>query len=83
MTARNDIPANSPQPLFTFDFAAPGASGIVLIDGKSIKTFKNETHLLVHAHVLAGDHRFDLHLDKPAANTFMSSKDDFKYCQPK
>jgi hypothetical protein len=83
MTARKAIPTNSSQPLFTFDFAAPSASGVVLIDGKTVKTFRDEQHLLVYTHVLAGDHRFILRLDKPAANTLMSSNDDFKYCQPK
>jgi hypothetical protein len=82
MTARNDIPLASSQPLFTFGFAVPGASGVVSIDGKTIKTFKDEQHLLIYAHVLAGDHTFNLRLDKPAANTLMSSHDDFKYCQP-
>jgi hypothetical protein len=83
MTAHRDIPANSTQPLFTFNFTAPGASGVVLIDGKTVKTFQNEQHLLIRAGVHAGDHRFVLHLDKSAENTFMSSNDDFKYCQPK
>jgi hypothetical protein len=83
MTAHRDIPANSTQPLFTFNFAAPGASGVVLIDGKTVRTFQNEQHLLIHASVHAGDHRFVLHLDRPAENAFMSSNDDFKYCPPK
>jgi hypothetical protein len=47
MTAHRDIPANSTQPLFTFNFAAPGASGVALIDGKTVKTFQNEQHLLI------------------------------------
>jgi len=83
MTARKAIPPNSSQPLFTFDFAAPGASGVVLIDGKTVKAFRDEQHLLIYADVVAGDHRFILRLDKPAANTLMSSNDNFKYCQPK
>ena len=83
MTAHRDIPADSTQPLFTFNFAAPGASGVALIDGKTVKTFQNEQHLLLRAGVSAGDHRFVLHVDKPAENTFMSSSEDFKYCQPK
>jgi hypothetical protein len=83
MTAHRDISANSTQPLFTFDFAAPGASGVALIDGKTVKTFRNEQHLHIHARVPAGDHMFVLHLDRSAENTFMSSSDDFKYCQPK
>ena len=81
MNARKDIAPNSAQPLFTFDFAAPGASGVVLIDGKTIKSFENERHLLIYARVLAGDHRFNLRLNRPAANTLMSSNDDFKYCK--
>jgi len=80
MTARKDIPLNSAQPLFTFDFAAPGASGVVLIDGKTATTFKDKQHLLVSAQVSRGDHRFILRLDEPATLTLMSSNDDFKYC---
>ena len=83
MTADRDIPANSTQPLFTFNFAPPGASGVARIDGKTVKTFHNEQHLLIRAHVSRGDHRFILNVDRPAENTFMSSSDDFKYCQPK
>jgi len=83
MTAHRDIPANSTQPLFTFNFAAPGASGVASIDGKTVTTFRNEQHLLIRARVAAGDHRFVLHVDSPAENTFMSSNDDFKYCQAK
>jgi len=82
MTARKDIPQNSSLPLFTFNFAAPGASGTVLLDGKAIKTFKDERHLVVYENVLAGDHRFELRLDKAASNTAMSSHSEFKYCQP-
>jgi hypothetical protein len=82
MTARRDIPANSTQPLFTFNFAAPGATGVASIDGKPVKTFENEQHLVIRATVSAGDHKFVLHVDKPAENTYMSSSDDFKYCQP-
>ena len=81
MTARKDIPLTSSQPLFTFDFAAPGASGVVLIDGKTIETFKGEEHLRIHANVLAGVHQFNLRLDRPADITLMSSHDDFKYCR--
>jgi hypothetical protein len=83
MTAHRDITANSAQPLLTFNFAAPGASGVALIDGTPVKTFKNEQHLLIRARVSKGDHRFVLYMDKAAENTFMSSSDDFKYCQPK
>jgi hypothetical protein len=82
MTARKDIPINSSVPLFTFDFAPPGASGAVLIDGKAVKTFKDERHLAVYENVSAGNHTFQLRLDKPASNTSMSSHNDFKYCQP-
>jgi hypothetical protein len=83
MTAHRDISANSTQPLFTFKFAMPGASGLASIDGKTVQTFRNEQRLLIRAQVPAGDHRFILHVDKPAEITFMSSNDDFKYCQPK
>jgi len=83
MTAQRDIPSNSVQPLFVFDFAPPGASGIALIDGRVVKIFKNEQHLSIHAHVIAGDHHFVLHLDRPAESTFMSSNDDIEHCQPK
>jgi hypothetical protein len=81
MTAKRDIPSDSVQPLLTFHFARPGASGVALIDGKVVKIFKNEQSLSIRAHVFAGDHQFVLHLDRPAENTFMSSNDDFKYCQ--
>jgi len=81
MTAHRDIPADSTQPLFTFTFTAPGASGVATIDGKMAKTFRNEQHLLIRARVSAGDHSFILRVNKPAENTFMSSNDDFKYCQ--
>jgi hypothetical protein len=83
MTARRDIPNNSVQPLLTFYFAPPGASGVARIDGKVVKTFRNEQRLPIRADVLAGDHQFALHLDGPAGNTSMSSNDDFKYCTPK
>jgi hypothetical protein len=82
MTAHRDIP-NSVQPLLTFNFVPPGASGVALIDGKIVKIFKNEQRLPIRADVLAGDHEFVLHLDRPAENTSMSSNDDFKYCAPK
>jgi hypothetical protein len=82
MTARKTIPSNSAVPLFTYDFAAPGASGKALIDGNSVATFKDEQHLRVRADVSPGNHQFRLILDKPASLTFMVSNDDFKYCQP-
>ena len=66
MTAQRDIPSNSAQPLFAFYFARPGASGIALIDGNVVQTFKNEQRLSIRAHVFAGDHQFVLHLDGPA-----------------
>jgi len=81
MTARRDIPNNSVQPLFTFNFAPPGASGVALIDGRIVEAFRNEQHVSVHADVLAGVHQFVLQLDGPAENTSMSSNDDFKYCR--
>ena len=83
MTAHRDIAANSTQPLFTFNFAAPGASGVALIDGKTVTTFQNEKHLVIRTRVSKGDHMFVLRVNKPAENTFMVSSDDFKYCQPK
>jgi hypothetical protein len=83
MTAKRDIPNNSVQPLFAFHFAPPGASGVARIDGKVVKIFKNQQRLSIRAHVFAGDHQFVLHLDRPAENTFMSSNDDFEYCQAK
>ena len=83
MIANRDIPLNSVQPLFAFNFAPPGASGVALIDGKIVKIFKNEQHLSIRADVVAGDHQFALHLDRPAENTSMSSNDDFEYCKPK
>jgi hypothetical protein len=83
MTARRDIPKNSLQPLFTFHFAPPGASGVAFIDGKIASTFKNEQRLSIRADVFAGVHQFALHLDSPAENTFMSGNDDVEYCQSK
>jgi hypothetical protein len=59
-----------------------GATGKVLIDGKTVRTFKAETILLVRAQVPQGNHRFNLRLDRPATMTFMVSNDDFKYCRP-
>jgi hypothetical protein len=82
MTARKNIPANSAVPLFTYDFAAPGASGKALIDGTTVTSFKDQQHVRIYAGVLPGDHQFRLILDKPASLTFMASNDDFKYCQP-
>ena len=82
MTAKKDI-ANSPaQPLLTFHFTSPGATGVVLIDGIPLKIFHNEQDLVIHSHMPAGDHRFRLFLIHAAATTFISSNDDFKYCQP-
>jgi hypothetical protein len=81
MTARKSIPSNSAAPLFTYDFAAPGASGSALIDGKTVKTFKDRRRLKIYAAVLPGNHQFRLILDKPAILTFMVSNDDFKYCR--
>jgi hypothetical protein len=82
MTARKNIPSNSRAPLFIYDFVAPGASGTALIDGNTVKSFKNQQHLRIYASVLPGDHQFRLVLEKPASLTFMVSNDDFKYCQP-
>ncbi|HEX4135623.1 MAG TPA: hypothetical protein VHY84_13495 [Bryobacteraceae bacterium] len=83
MTALRDIPNNSLQPLFTFNFTAPGASGVALIDGKIVNTFKNEQRLSIRADVFAGDHQFVLHLDRPVENTSISSNEDFQYCPTK
>jgi hypothetical protein len=82
MTARKSISSSSAAPLFTYDFAAPGASGKALIDGKTVMSFKDQQHLRVYAGVAPGDHQFRLILEKPASLTFMVSNDDFKYCQP-
>lgn len=68
---------------FAFNFARPGASGVALIDGKAVKLFRYEQRLSVRAHVFAGNHQFVLYPDKPAQNTFVSSNDDFEYCQAK
>jgi hypothetical protein len=81
MTARKSIPLKSAEPLFTFEFEPPGATGYASIDGKQIMTFKNEQHLQIYGDVVMGDHRFNLRLTKPTANTKMSSNDDFKYCK--
>ena len=82
MTARKEIPQNSAVPLFSFDFASPGASGVVLIDGDAVQVFNAEQRVRVHAKVLAGNHMFNLKLIKPAALTFMVSNEDFTYCRP-
>jgi hypothetical protein len=83
MTAKQEIPSNSPHPLLAFHFASPGASGVALIDGKAVKIFRYEQRLSVRAHVFAGNHQFVLYLERPAENTFVSSNDDFEYCQAK
>jgi hypothetical protein len=69
MCARNNVPLNSSQPLLTFGFSTPGASGAVFIDGEKIQTFADAKHLEVRAQVSAGQHRFDLRLAKPATLT--------------
>lgn len=66
----------------TYDFAAPGASGTALIDGKTVKIFRNQQHLRIYADVSRGNHQFKLDLDTPAILMFMVSNDDFKYCKP-
>jgi len=83
LTAYRDIPNNSAQPLFTFNFAPPGASGVALIDGNIVKRFRNEQVLSISANVSAGDHQFALDLDSPAENTSMSRNDDVENCQLK
>ncbi len=82
MTARHNIPGNSAQPLFTFSFAPPGASGVALIDGKIVRRFRNEQQLAIRADVSTGDHQFVLGLDKPAEYTSMPGNDDVGYCAP-
>jgi hypothetical protein len=83
ITAQRDIPSNSVQPLFAFEFARPGASGAALIDGKVVKRFNNEQRLSIRAHVFAGDHQLVLHLDRPAESTLVSRNDDFEDCRPR
>ncbi len=83
MTARRDIPGNSLQPLLRFNFAPPGASGVALIDGKIVRTFKNEQRLWIHADVSAGNHWLVLRVDRPAENASISSNGDLKYCPAK
>jgi uncharacterized protein (TIGR03435 family) len=82
MTAQRDIPSNSVRPLFVFNFAHPGASGVARIDGRVVKIFKNEQRLSIRAHVIAGDHQFVLRLDKPAETTSMVSN-NFEYSPAK
>jgi hypothetical protein len=83
MTADRDIPGNSLQPLMRFNFAPPGASGVALIDGKIVRTFKSEQRLWIHADVSAGNHWFVLRVDRPAENASISGNRDFKYCPAK
>jgi hypothetical protein len=80
LTARRDIPDNSLQPLMRFKFAPPGASGVALIDGKIVQTFKDERRLWIHADVSAGNHWLVLRVDRPAENASISRNGDFKYC---
>lgn len=82
MTAHHDIPNNSDQPLFTFNFAPPGASGVALIDGKIARIFRNEQQLAIRADVSAGDHQFVLNLDKPVEYTSTPGSNDVGYCAP-
>lgn len=81
VTARRDIQSNWLEPLLRFNFAAPGASGAALIDGKIVKTFKNEQHLSISADVAAGNHWFVLRIDRPAQNASISRHRDFSYCR--
>ena len=83
MSAKQEIPSNSPHPLLAFHFARPGASGVALVDGKAVKIFRYEQRLSIRAHVLAGNHQFVLYLDRPAENTLMSSNGDLEYCEAK
>jgi hypothetical protein len=81
MTAAQDLAANAATPLFSFDFVGPGASGVALLDGTAVQVFKNEQHVRIRGAVSAGNHMFNLKLVKPAALTFMSSNEQFKYCR--
>jgi len=83
VTARRDIPANSLQPLMRFHFAPPGASGAALMDGKIVRTFKNEQRLWIPADVSAGNHWLVLRVDRPAENASISGNGDLKYCPAK
>jgi hypothetical protein len=83
MTADRDIPDNSLQPFLRFNFAPPGASGVALIDGKIVGTFKNEQRLWIHADVSAGNHWVVLRVDRAAENASISGNGDFKYCPAK
>lgn len=83
VTAHRDIPSNPLQPLLRFHFAPPGASGTALIDGKIVRTFKNEQRLWISADLSAGNHWFVLRVDRPAENASISSNGDFKYCPAK
>jgi hypothetical protein len=83
ITAHRDMPRNSLQPLLRFSFASPGASGAALIDGKIVKTFKNEQHLWISADMSAGNHAFVLRVDRRAENASISSNKDFGYCPAK
>src|SRR5262249_17268185 len=81
MTANQDIPSDSLQPLLSIRFAAPGASGNALIDGKVVKTFQDVESLSIRKPVSAGVHQLVLHLDRPARNASMSTSRDFEPCQ--
>lgn len=83
VTARRAIQGNSLQPLLRFNFGPPGASGAALIDGKIVKTFKNEQRLSVHTDLSAGNHWFVLRVDRPAENASISGNRDVKYCPAK
>ena len=83
VTAHRDIPDNSLQPLMRFNFAAPGASGAALLDGKIVQAFKNEQRLWIHADVSAGNHWLVLRVDKPAENASIPGNRDLKYCPAK
>lgn len=80
LTARREIPRNSLQPLLRFSFAPPGASGAALMDGKILRTFKNEQRLWISAEMSAGKHWFVLRVDRPAENASISGNPDFQYC---
>ena len=81
VTAKREIARNSVQPLFAFRFARPGAAGVALMDGRVVMTFQNAERVSVRAHVVAGDHQFVLHLDRPVENAFLSGNANLDYCQ--
>jgi hypothetical protein len=83
VTADRGIPANSLQPILHLNFPPPGASGTALMDGKIVRTFKDEQRLSISTDVSAGDHWFVVRVDRPAENASISRNRDFKNCPAK